>query len=473
MPALLDTGLYAADGQILGEVYEYGSFIQSRMFRTGVTCSDCHEPHGLGLRAPGNAVCAQCHLPARFDTPAHHHHNVDSDAARCVSCHMPARTYMVVDPRRDHSLRIPRPDLSVALGTPNACTGCHQDQPPAWAAEQVVQWYGTSSPTRQPHFAAALDAGRRGLLSAEKALATLITDASQPGIARATALALLPEYLNAASLPAVEAALGDADSLMRAAALAALETVPPAERVRLAAPSLRDAVRAVRLAAAQALAGVPRQALSAVQQADFERVLAELIAAETVNADRPEAHLNLANLYVRLGRAAEAESELRSALVLDPRFVPALVNLADLFRAQGRDADSEQFLGQALQIAPDSAEALHALGLLRVRQGRRTEAVDLLRRAAQGQPQSARFAYVYAVALHGTGESARAIAVLEAAHRQRPANRDILSTLVTYFRERKDLKAALRYAEQLAILAPRDREVQAVVELLRHQIGAQ
>jgi predicted CXXCH cytochrome family protein len=473
MPALLDAGLYHADGQILGEVYEYGSFIQSRMFRAGVTCSDCHEPHGLGLRAPGNAVCAQCHLPARFDTPEHHHHNVDSDAARCVSCHMPARTYMVVDPRRDHSLQIPRPDLSVALGTPNACTGCHQDQPAAWAAAQVVRWYGASSPARRPHFAAALDAGRRGLLSAEKALAALATDASQDGIARATALALLPEYLSAASLPAVQAALSAADPLVRAAALAATEPLPPAERVQLAAPSLRDTVRAVRLAAAHALAGVPRQALSAVQQADFERALAELVAAETVNADRPEAHLNLANLYVRLGRAAEAEAAFRNALALDPRFVPALVNLADLFRAQGRDADSARVLDQALQVAPDSAEALHALGLLRVRQGRRAEAVDLLRRAAQRQPESTRFAYVYAVALHGMGEPARAIAVLEEAHRQRPANRDLLSALVTYLRERRDLKAALRYAEQLAILAPGDQEVQAMVELLRRQVGVQ
>jgi Flp pilus assembly protein TadD len=304
-------------------------------------------------------------------------------------------------------------------------------------------------------------------------LATLATDANQPGMARATALSLLPEYLRAASLPAVEAALGDADSLVRAAALAAIETLPLAERVRLAAPGLRDTVRAVRLAAAHALAGVPRQALAPGQQADFERALAELVAAEMVNTDQPEAHLNLANLYVRLGRVAEAEAALRNALALDPRFVPALVNLADLFRAQGRDADSEQCLEQALQVAPDSAEALHALGLLRVRQGRRAEAVDLLRRAAQRQPESTRFAYVFAVALYGTGEPARAIAVLEEAHRQRPASRNILSTLVTYLRERKDFKAALRYAEQLAILAPGDREVQAVVEVLRHQVGTQ
>ncbi len=473
IPALLDAGLYHADGQILGEVYEYGSFIQSRMFRAGVTCSDCHEPHGLGLRALGNAVCAQCHMPAKFDTPAHHHHNVDSDAARCISCHMPARTYMVVDPRRDHSLQVPRPDLSVAIGTPNACTGCHQDQPPAWVAEQITQWFGPTSQARRLHFAAALDAGRRGLLTAEQALKALVTDQSQPGIARATALALLPEYLSSASLPAVEATLADADPLVRAAAVATIETLPPAERVRLAAPSLRDALRAVRLAAARVLAGAPQQALSPAQQADFERALAELIASETVNADQPVAHLNLANLYARLGRADDAESELRTALVLDPHFVPALVNMADFFRARGRDGDSERFLEQALQVTPDSAEALHALGLLRVRQGRRAEAVDLLRRAAQRQPESTRLAYVYAVALHGTGELAQAIAVLEDAHRQRPANRDILIALVSYLQKRGDTKAALRYAEQLAILAPGDREVQGLVESLRQQAGSQ
>src|SRR5262249_32386688 len=313
---------------------------------------------------------------------------------------------------------------------------------PQWATDQIVQGSGPTSPARRPHFAPALDAGRRGLPSAEPTLATLAKDQSQPGIARATALALLPEYLSPRSLPAVEAALGDADPLVRATALAALETRPPAARPRFAAPRLRDPVRVVRLAAARALAGMAPQTLAAEQQADFDRALAELIASETVNADRPEAHLNLANLYARLGRPADAEAALRTALALDPHFVPALVNLADLHRAQGREAEGERALEQALQSAPDSAEALHALGLLRVRQGRHAEALELLRRAVQGRPEATRFAYVYAVALHGTGDPTRAIAVLEAAHQQRPADRDVLRALVTYLQERGDSKAA-------------------------------
>ena len=148
-PDLLLPGLYYADGQIDGEVYVYGSFTQSRMYRHGVRCSDCHDPHTLKLRATGNALCVRCHSPdgnPRFpslqkkvyDAPEHHFHPPGSPGAACVACHMPARTYMQLDRRRDHSLRIPRPDLTLEIGTPNACTGCHQDRDARWAADFLV-----------------------------------------------------------------------------------------------------------------------------------------------------------------------------------------------------------------------------------------------------------------------------------------------------------------------------------------------
>lgn len=141
-PALLEDPLYFADGQIRDEVYEYGSFVQSRMFATGVTCSDCHDPHGVTIAAPVDQVCARCHLPAKFAAPAHHHHREGSTGSSCVACHMPERTYMVIDGRHDHSFRVPRPDLSVALDTPDSCTTCHAGKPARWAADATRAWFG-------------------------------------------------------------------------------------------------------------------------------------------------------------------------------------------------------------------------------------------------------------------------------------------------------------------------------------------
>ena len=154
LPALLEPGLYHADGQIDGEVYEYGSFLQSRMHQAGVTCSDCHDPHSAKPRAEGNALCGQCHMPEKFDVAEHHHHQPGSTGAQCVNCHMPTKTYMVVDVRRDHSIRVPRPDLSVALGTPNACTQCHAQRSAmrlvARPCERVCHIYEYSVPFAPP-----------------------------------------------------------------------------------------------------------------------------------------------------------------------------------------------------------------------------------------------------------------------------------------------------------------------------------
>jgi hypothetical protein len=181
-PALLASPLYHADGQQHGEVYNGGSFLESRMYSKGVTCSDCHEPHDGTLRLPGNALCSSCHLATKYDAAEHHHHSPAGAGAACVSCHMPAATYMVVDSRRDHSLRIPRPDLSVTLGTPNACNGCHSNRDARWAAARVAAWFGNDRVGYQRlgvAFSAAHGEGRDRQAN----------DVTQPAIARATVLA--------------------------------------------------------------------------------------------------------------------------------------------------------------------------------------------------------------------------------------------------------------------------------------------
>jgi hypothetical protein len=139
---LLAPGDYHADGQIQGEVFEWGSFAQSRMQHSGVVCADCHDPHSGRLCAEGNTVCAQCHLPARFDVAEHHRHAPGGAGAECVACHMPAVSYTGVDRRRDHAFSIPCPDVTSAIGAPDTCTSCHARQAQDWAAAHLVFWHG-------------------------------------------------------------------------------------------------------------------------------------------------------------------------------------------------------------------------------------------------------------------------------------------------------------------------------------------
>jgi predicted CXXCH cytochrome family protein len=278
-PALLTGPLYHADGQQRDEVYNWGSFLQSKMYANGVTCSDCHDPHSGKLRAEGNALCATCHLPSKYETVEHHHHKLASAGAACVSCHMPTTTYMVVDPRHDHSLRVPRPDLSLQLGTPNACNGCHANHDSEWAAAQVKQWYGRE-PQGYQRFAAAFSAPSKSASDAQAQLRAIAADASHPAIARATAFAQLDAGLGKISLGTVAAGARDPNPLVRLAALQSLAGAPPDERVRLAAQLLADPLKAVRIEAASILAPVPAEQLSAEQRASLERASAEYVASQ-------------------------------------------------------------------------------------------------------------------------------------------------------------------------------------------------
>ncbi|NVZ11194.1 tetratricopeptide repeat protein [Allochromatium humboldtianum] len=426
--ALLDTGLYHADGQIQGEVYEYGSFLQSRMYQHGVTCTDCHDPHSLTLKAPGDRVCAQCHQPERYDTERHHHHPVGSEGASCIACHMPQTLYMVVDARADHSLRIPRPDLTRKIGTPNVCNGCHADRTVDWAEQTTLDWYGAAI-SRRPHFGEALQAGRTGAPDADARLLTLATDADQPNIARATALSLLNGPLDAARLERLHPLLKDPDDLVRAAALGVLDQTDPGTRMELAWPRLEDAVLAVRVEAARILAPLAGVELTEDVRARLAQGLDEYRATQLANAERPESHLNLGLLDSALGQPEAAEQAYRTALRLDPNFAPAYVNLADLYRALGRDTDGEVVLQQGLERLPDAASLHHALGLLRVRQGQLPAAVESLGQAVRLAPENARYAYVQALALERAGQSAEAIAALRAALERHPNDRDILAAI--------------------------------------------
>lgn len=395
-PALLEPGLYHVDGQQREEVFVSGSFAQSRMHAAGVTCSDCHEPHGQKLRAQGNALCAQCHAPQHYDAPTHHFHPAGSPGTQCVSCHMPETTYMVVDPRRDHSLRIPRPDLSVRLGTPNACNACHTGQSAEWAAQAIRRYHPQPAEGYQ-RFAEAWAADERNLPGAAVALTRLLEDPAQPALVRASAASRLQRHSRTVDWSALREALNDPSPLVRQAALGAFESLSASQRGEWLASLLSDPVRSVRSEAARLLADVP---LPESRQAVFERAIGEYEAQLQLNADRAEGRSELARLRSRQGRAAEAEAQLQVALRLDPLYLPAYLEFAELHRSVGREAQSEALLREGLALRPQAALLHYSLGLGLVRQQRKGEAFEHLQQAQQLAPDDPRFAYALALALH-------------------------------------------------------------------------
>ena len=463
--------LFYADGQMRDneEAYNYLPFRQSKMYASGVTCSDCHDPHSAGLRAPGDAVCGQCHLMTKYESASHRHHETVSGAIPCVSCHMPERKYMVVDRRHDHSFRIPRPDQSAKLGTPNACNDCHGDKSSQWAASAVESWFGPQRKGFQT-YAEAFHSAWTEQPDAVKRLSQVIADGNVPAVARASALAALAGYLSPATVGLAQNALTDGDPMVRLGGLAMLEGVPANQLWPLVAPLLSDPIKGVRIRAVSLLAAVATGSQPAADRENFDRAAAEFIAAQRFNADRPEAHTTLANFLAQRRQPGEAEAEYKAALKLSPQFVPAAINLADLYRALGRGDDGVQVLREAIAAVPQDAGLHYALGLALVRQKKNDEALSELQRATQLAPDRAHYAYVYAVGLHSTGRVDEAIAALKENVSKHPTDRDSLSALATFNRDAGNIALALEYAQQLARLAPDDKRISDLVDALKRQM---
>lgn len=461
-PALLSEGLYHADGQILDEVYVYGSFLQSKMHAKGVRCSDCHNPHSLALEAPGNQMCAKCHQPAKYDVVAHHHHpdpqpGKASAGSQCVECHMPATTYMVVDPRRDHSLRVPRPDLTVSTGTPNACNQCHTkpEEDAAWAAAKIVDWFGEDRdsadavaegtigswpsgnwPRGDWHWAPAFAAGRAGKPEGEALLIETVDKQRAPAIVRATAVDLLQRYESPAARRAIEKSLDARESLVR---LAAVRGVFPDPRRRqtidLLAERLADSSLAVRIAAARRLVGVPSELLSDEQIEAQVAGLAKYRERQAMGLEHAGTHLNLSSLELELGNVEVAIAELRTAIKLEPYLSGARGQLASLLEQRNDDAAEIKRL--------------------------RTEEVELIERDAEYVPDNANIRYRLGLIRYKLGDDAGAEAALTEASRLEPSNESYLLALALMQEDRyrktadqKHLEAAVATLRRLNELTP-------------------
>ncbi|MCU0303649.1 MAG: tetratricopeptide repeat protein [Thermoanaerobaculales bacterium] len=459
VPALLDEGLYHPDGQILDEVYVYGSFLQSKMYANDVRCSDCHDVHSLELRAEGNELCGQCHRLDTYDSPDHHFHKkvVDgkpSAGARCVSCHMPERPFMVVDWRADHSFRVPRPDLTRSIGVPNACgqTGCHADKSLDWQIAEHEAWYGRA---RKPHYGTVIAGGRAGSPEAREPLIRLAGDPLYPAIVRATAISLLGGYDPDAEVGALfDLALADPEPIIRRAAVEGLPGMTAEQLVEKLAPLLFDPVRGVRTLAASRLAGAPDGLLRPYQRDRLAEVVAEHEADMLASMDFAFAGHNLGNLAARLGDSERAVEMYRAALEVDGLFIPAKMNLAVLLSSLGRNDEAEVLLREVLDAQPEDGQATYSLGLLLAEMGRVDEAVALLERTVELEPDWVRAHYNLGLALQAVGRIEDAGTALRRAVELDPTSLDALLALADHYARTGDLQAALVVARRMTAAHP-------------------
>jgi Flp pilus assembly protein TadD len=494
VPQVLTDPLYYPDGQILDEVYVYGSFIQSKKYQQGIRCTDCHHPHSARLFVDGNVLCTRCHSPApkqrfetvapkNYDSPDHHFHKQDSPGAQCVECHMPETKYMIVDPRRDHSFQIPRPDISVKLNVPNSCNRCHKDQSARWAADKVNEWYPSTRDKREKetYFAEIFAAGQAGKAEAEAGLVKVARDQSQPAIIRATALNILSAYRSQDALDITASSLNDDDPLVRYEAVRGISALihkrlganDQQKKYSTLVPLLKDPIHAVRTEAARALTEVPKELFNQLHRKDFEKVLDEYKERQQAIADRPESHLNLGLMYENVGEKDKAETSYKTAMRLVPDFLPARFNLANLYNLMGRNADAERVLRDGFQRVPNEGQLYYSLGLLLAEEKRYPEVANNLGKAAELMPKNARAHYNHGLALQHLGRRSGAETALLKAHRLGRSDPSILQALAVFYFQGRQWDQATIYAEQLARLYPNERGPSQMLEQINKARGTQ
>ena len=457
---------YHVDGQIDDEVYVYGSYVQSKMYHKGIRCVDCHDPHTVKLHTYTNQLCTRCHVPNEknptgFDTPDHHFHQSGSKGAQCVECHMPHKTYMGIDDRRDHSIRIPRPDHSVKFGTPNACNQCHTDKDAKWAAEAVVKHKGPERPKDVRH-PAAFHAFRNGKPEAEQLLLETCRDPESPAFTRAGAMLALRQFISDASYDEARRNLDANDSVVRVAAISKLENLSDVDAHRDLVSMLNDPVRSVRTEAARILARIPETLFTLEELNLFQKVFEELKLRYTSNLDRPESHLSLGILAENRNQAEQAEKHYRQAVRRESTYVPARMNLATLLSRRGRNQEAEKILREAAELQPTWGQVHYSLGLLLAEnRNRLPEAIRSLERASAYWTDNPRVFNNLAIAYWQSDKIDDAINAFLQAIRLQPDNPEFIQNVVQLLVQRGRWTDALPHARNMVRLLPEDQQAQA------------
>lgn len=466
LPRLL-TESYYPDGQILEEDYVYGSFLQSKMYDNDIQCNDCHNVHSGKLKFEGNALCAQCHRADIYDTKEHHFHKYKGEkgkpiilkdkkievgeGALCVNCHMPGQYFMGVDFRRDHSIRIPRPDLSISINVPNACNQCHEDKSAKWADDYITKWYGVS---RKSHYGTTFAAARESDPKIEKELIRIAKDELFPLIVRATAISYMNRYSSEDIHTTVKRALDDPEPIMRETALRIYSSGSIDEFKKDVLNLLNDPVKAVRAEAAIRTSELPAKDIPDKYKDAFNSALTEYKNMNLYMADFPSGRMNLGIMYANQHELVEAAKQYEEALKIDSLFYPAKMNLAITYNQLGKNDEAEILLRDLMKNHPDLSDSYYYLGLLLAEKKEYGEAITYMQKASELMPERSRINYNTGLMMQYLGRNKEAEVELLKAIDKDPNNFDFLYALADHYIKTGQPKKALKIGEKLKQLYP-------------------
>jgi len=392
----------------------------SGCFKAGaIACTNCHVAHGsrnefslkvnISQGRNGDALCTQCHttpkaesreLKASFTGPglrAHTFHAPDSAGSRCISCHMSDVNWRLLIRRRDHTFQPPVPENTAQFGIPNACTTCHDNRTPEWAAKQMNDWWGDSDRRAQAvTLADTMYRAGSGDTTTLPALAKLAVDRSQGFLVRASAAdyigrlvtesrsgrhaasasmqsqtsfggsvatstsqaaaaraAASPPQVTPAIVNALIGAASDPEAAVRASAIASLGSI--GDRQRSLVPivaRLVDQARVVRVKAAEALVSFGIVELPGAAGEALRKAQDEYIVSLDSFPDIATNHAAKGWLESERGNVIVARDALNKATIVDPNYTFAWVVKGVLLAREGKFAEAVEMWKKARSIEP-------------------------------------------------------------------------------------------------------------------------
>ena len=476
-PQLIAPPLYFKDGQIHDEVYVFGSFTQSKMYMHDVKCSDCHDSHSITFKFEGNALCTQCHRADEYDTYQHHFHKyanengqpvVDKfertiavgEGALCKSCHMPGKFYMGIDFRRDHSLRIPRPDLSIKYNVPNACNDCHADKSFQWSEDYIRKYYGER---KKFTFASVLADGYEQKKGADTSLIRLIKSDLYPEIIRATALQYLTAYQSDEVDNTVRLMLNDPEAIIRETAINSFYSNDQKDFIKTIKPLLNDPIKMVRMSAANRLSVFPKDSFTEAEYLTLSSALNEYLKALEYTADFPTGKYNLGNFYSNKGDFAKAEKFYKDAIKEDSLLFPAKSNLALLYYGGGKLKQAEDLFLNLIKNHKDYTDGEYYLGLLYAEQKKYREAADILEKGTKRANVNPRIYYNLGLVYQYLNDEKKAESALLKAYSITPNEFDVIYALTDFYIRSGENSKALAYANELKRKFPSNPDVDKLI----------